>query len=164
MKERLELAAGGVVGRGGKVLLVQVRNLEGEIRWTFPKGHLEKGETWLKAALREVEEETGWRCRSAGALATVTYRFRRGARATFKRVKWYRMEPVAKTGRPDADEIRRTRWVDAARAERVLSYPSDLRVLARYQENEPKARARFDLAKSRKIDQTKPSKVPGGDR
>jgi 8-oxo-dGTP pyrophosphatase MutT (NUDIX family) len=164
MKERREFAAGGVVGRAGKLLLVQVRNLEGELRWTFPKGHLEKGETWLEAALREVEEETGWRCRSAGALSSASYRFRRGAHPVFKRVKWYRMETVAKTGRPDADEIRRARWFDAARAEKILSYPSDLRVLARYQENEPQARARFDLAKSRKIDQTKPSKVPGGDR
>ena len=37
MKERNEYAAGGVVGRGGKILLVQVRNLEGKIVWTFPK-------------------------------------------------------------------------------------------------------------------------------
>lgn len=163
MKERREFAAGGVVGRGEKLLLVQVRNLEGEIRWTFPKGHLEKGETWLKAALREVEEETGWRCRSVGALASASYRFRRGKSPVLKRVKWYRMEPVEKTGRPDADEIRGTRWVDAARAERILSYPSDLRALARYR-NAPKARACFDLAKERKIDQTKRSKEPGGDR
>jgi 8-oxo-dGTP diphosphatase len=132
MKERREFAAGGVVGRDGKVLLVQVKNLEGEVRWTFPKGHLEKNETWLKAALREVEEETGWRCRNAGALSNVAYRFRRGARPVFKRVRWYRMEPVKKTGVPDAAEIRRTRWVGLTGAERALSYPSDLRVLARY--------------------------------
>jgi 8-oxo-dGTP diphosphatase len=132
MTERREFAAGGVVGRGGKILLVQVKNLEGEIRWTFPKGHLEKGETWLKAALREVEEETGWRCRSRGALSSVTYRFRRDGRPVFKRVRWYRMEPVLKTGRPDADEIRRTRWIDSRRAEKLLSYPNDLRLLARH--------------------------------
>jgi len=27
--------------------------------WDFPKGKLEDGETWLEAALRELEEETG---------------------------------------------------------------------------------------------------------
>ena len=131
MKEAKEYAAGGIVGRGGKVLLVQVSNLQGEIVWTFPKGHLEKGETPLKAALREVEEETGWRCRSVGALSKVTYRFNRNGRPVFKRVSWYRMEPVEKTGVPDAVEIRKTKWVEAKKAEKSLSYPSDLRVLSK---------------------------------
>lgn len=132
MTEAKELAAGGVVGRGGKVLLVRVRNLEGEVVWTFPKGHLERGETWKAAALREVEEETGWRCRSLGLLSNVTYRFRRKGRPVFKRVRWYRMAPVARTGRPDADEIRGTKWVEAGTAAKRLSYPSDLRLIARY--------------------------------
>ena len=132
MKERNEYAAGGIVGRGGKVLLVQVRNLERMIVWTFPKGHLEKGETCLSAALREVEEETGWKCRNLGLLSNVTYRFSRDGKPVFKRVRWYRMEPVEKTGKPDADEIRKTKWVEAKTAAKSLSYPSDLRVLARY--------------------------------
>jgi 8-oxo-dGTP diphosphatase len=132
MKERNEYAAGGILGRGSKILLVQVRNLEGNIVWTFPKGHLEKGETWLSAALREVEEETGWKCRNLGLLSNVTYRFGRGGKPVFKRVRWYRMEPVEKTGKPDADEIRKTKWVEAKAAAKSLSYPSDVRVLARY--------------------------------
>ncbi|MFI5363364.1 MAG: NUDIX hydrolase [Elusimicrobiota bacterium] len=132
MKEGKEFAAGGIVGRRGKILLVQVRNLEGKVVWTFPKGHLEKKETWLTAALREVEEETGWRCRSRGLLSNVTYRFTRDGKPVFKRVRWYRMEPVEKTGIPDADEIRKTKWVAAKAAARSLSYPSDGRVLARY--------------------------------
>lgn len=127
-----EFSAGGVVGRGGKVLLVEVENLKGEIVWTFPKGHLEKGETWLAAALREVEEETGWRCRNRGLLANASYFFQRKKRLVFKRVRWYRMEPVEKTGKPDAVEIRRTRWVDAGKAADMLSYPGDGRVLARF--------------------------------
>jgi len=127
-----EFAAGGIVGRGGKVLLVQVTNLQGEVRWTFPKGHLEKGETWLKAALREVEEETGWKCRSLGPLSTVTYRFLRTGQPVFKRVRWYRMEPVSRTGDPDAVEIMKTKWIAADKAARLLSYPSDLKLIARY--------------------------------
>jgi len=132
MKERDEYAAGGIVRRGENILLVQVRNLEGKIVWTFPKGHLEKGETWLKAALREVQEETGWKCRNLGLLSNVTYRFKRDGKPVFKRVRWYKMEPIEKTGRPDADEIRRTKWIDVNRAAKFLSYSSDGRVLARY--------------------------------
>jgi 8-oxo-dGTP pyrophosphatase MutT (NUDIX family) len=132
MKALREYAAGGIVGRSGKVLLVRVTNLQGEVRWTFPKGHLEKGETPLKAALREVEEETGWRCRKTGLLGAVRYRFARNGRPVAKTVRWYRMEPVEKTGRPDAVEIMTTKWVAARSAGRHLSYPSDLTLFERY--------------------------------
>jgi ADP-ribose pyrophosphatase YjhB (NUDIX family) len=132
VKEAKEYAAGGIVEKGGKVLLVKVTNLAGEKVWTFPKGHLEKGETPLAAALREVEEETGWKCRSAGPLALVRYRFNRNGRPVAKKVRWYRMEPLEKTGRPDANEIMKTKWVAARRAAKALRYPSDLRLIGRY--------------------------------
>jgi ADP-ribose pyrophosphatase YjhB (NUDIX family) len=129
MKEAKEYAAGGIVERNGKVLLVKVANLEGKVVWTFPKGHLEKKETPLKAALREVEEETGWKCRSVGPLALVRYRFNRNGRPVAKKVRWYRMEPVEKTGRPDEVEIMKTKWVSPDKAAKILSYPSDLKIL-----------------------------------
>lgn len=132
MKEAKEYAAGGIVGKNGKVLLVKVTNLQGEIVWTFPKGHLEKNETPLKAALREVEEETGWKCRKTGPLALIRYRFNRNGRPVAKKVRWYRMEPVERTGKPDANEIMKTKWVLCRSAARLLSYPSDLRLIGRY--------------------------------
>lgn len=132
MKEAKEYAAGGIVERNGKVLLVKVTNLEGEVRWTFPKGHLEKKETPLKAALREVEEETGWKCRSVGPLALIRYKFNRNGRPVAKKVRWYRMEPLARTGRPDAVEIMKTKWVRRDKAAKSLSYPSDLKLIERY--------------------------------
>ena len=132
MKEAKEYAAGGIVEKKGKILLVKVTNLQGEIVWTFPKGHLEKDETPLKAALREVEEETGWKCRSTGPLALVRYRFNRNGRPVAKKVRWYRMEPVEKTGRPDEMEIMKTKWVPLRSTVKSLSYPSDLKLIARY--------------------------------
>ncbi|MEQ1920290.1 MAG: NUDIX domain-containing protein [Elusimicrobiota bacterium] len=132
MREAKEYAAGGIVEKNGKILLVKVTNLQGEVVWTFPKGHLEKKETPLKAALREVEEETGWKCRSIGPLALIRYRFNRNGRPVAKKVRWYRMEPLEKTGRPDEVEIMKTKWVLRRTAARFLSYPSDLRLIARY--------------------------------
>ncbi len=132
MKDAKEYAAGGIVEKNGKVLLVKVTNLQGEVVWTFPKGHLEKNETPLKAALREVEEETGWRCRKVSSLALVRYRFNRNGRPVAKKVRWYRMQPVEKTGRPDEVEIMKTKWVPRSSTAKCLSYPSDLRLFARY--------------------------------
>lgn len=128
MKEAKEYAAGGIVERNGKILLVKVTNLQGKVVWTFPKGHLEKNETPLRAALREVEEETGWKCRSIGPLALIRYRFNRNGRPVAKKVRWYRMEPISKTGVPDASEIISTKWVSTRTISKVLSYPSDLRL------------------------------------
>lgn len=132
MREAKEYAAGGIVEKNKKILLVKVTNLEGEVRWTFPKGHLEKNETPLKAALREVEEETGWKCRSVGPLALIRYKFNRNGRPVAKKVRWYRMEPLVRTGRPDAVEIMKTKWVHRDKAPKSLSYPSDLRLIGRY--------------------------------
>lgn len=70
-----ELAAGAVlVDPGtGQVLLL---HHQGEDRWCFPKGHVEPGESLLRAALREVREETGIaEVDLREEVASTTYRF-----------------------------------------------------------------------------------------
>ena len=52
-------AAGGIVIRDGRVLLVHRPKYDD---WTFPKGKAEDGETDEACALREVLEETGLTC------------------------------------------------------------------------------------------------------
>jgi ADP-ribose pyrophosphatase YjhB (NUDIX family) len=50
----------------GRVLLIQ-RNIEpNRGGWTIPGGYVEKDETAEQAVIREVEEETGLRCKLAG--------------------------------------------------------------------------------------------------
>ncbi len=124
-----EISAGGVVLRDGKMLLIQVRNLAGERLWTFPKGHPEKGEAPRKAALREVEEETGWKCRILGRAMTACYRFKRDGRPISKRVLWYWMAPKKKTGKPDPDEVLAAKWAGPGGARKRLRYPSDMELL-----------------------------------
>ena len=75
--EQHEKAAGGVVVRDGEVVVVHRPRYED---WTLPKGKLDPGETLEEAALREVEEETGLRCRLVRELPPVAYRDRGDAR------------------------------------------------------------------------------------
>ncbi|MBI4386360.1 MAG: NUDIX domain-containing protein [Elusimicrobia bacterium] len=126
-----EYSAGGVVTQNGRLLLVRVENLQGEVLWTFPKGHLEPGETPRRAALREVEEETGYRCRILKTLMMVRYRYFRSGRRIDKKVRWYWMTPEARPGGPDPDEILDIRWANPESARRLLRYPGDHRLLER---------------------------------
>ena len=70
-----ELAAGGVVRRreDGYVLLLHET---AEDRWTLPKGHVERGESLLEAAMREISEECGLLgLELSKELGEVSYRF-----------------------------------------------------------------------------------------
>jgi diadenosine hexaphosphate hydrolase (ATP-forming) len=126
----IEVSAGGIVLRDGELLLVQVKNLEGRVVWTFPKGHLEAGETLAQAAVREVEEETGWACRPSETFLKVRYFFRRNGRLVRKTVHWFLMEPLAQTGEADPDEILECAWVPFREAADRVVYDSDKKILA----------------------------------
>ncbi len=124
-----EFSAGGIVLGTKELLLIQVRNLNGDKVWTFPKGHVEKGETPEQTAIREVEEETGYQCVIQGLATTTHYFFHRNGRLIRKRVNWYWMDPVEKTGERDYKEIEAVRWVAIDKIADMLRYPSDLELL-----------------------------------
>jgi 8-oxo-dGTP pyrophosphatase MutT (NUDIX family)/phosphohistidine phosphatase SixA len=114
-------AAGGVVRRRGDVLVVH-RPKYGD--WTFPKGKAKSGETDEECALREVEEETGLRCRLGCELASTRYR----ALAGPKVVRYWEMAPLEGEFRPSA-EVDEVRWLPPSRAATLLSYGRDGKVL-----------------------------------
>jgi 8-oxo-dGTP diphosphatase len=95
--------------------------------WSFPKGKLEDGEDEASAALREVEEETGLRCRLGPVVGAVTYKDRRGRP---KVVRYFQMDADggAFAPNPEVDELR---WVPVGDAARLLSYAHDRRLLRR---------------------------------
>jgi 8-oxo-dGTP diphosphatase len=130
-KARFEFSAGGIVRDGDKLLMVKVENLEGLQIWTFPKGHIEKGETSETAALREVQEETGYRCEIEKPFDRVQYWFKRDDLLTKKTVTWFLMKPIEKTGAFDADEILETKWVPFDEAVKLAKYKSDKKILAK---------------------------------
>lgn len=126
----VEVSAGGVVvDDAGRVLLIRARDLRDRPVWTLPKGAIGPGETSLAAALREVEEETGYRCEALRELPPVTYWFQRGGQRVRKTVHWFLMRPLAKVREHD-QEVDEVAWVDREEALRRLRYDSDRRLLA----------------------------------
>ena len=127
-------AAGGLVCRGAGEDMVEVVVVHRPAYddWTFPKGKLEGDESEEEAALREVAEETGLRCRLDRELGITGYYDSRGRRKT---VRYWQMTPVGGTLAP-ADGVDDARWVSLAAAPTLLTYQRDAELLARLTETE----------------------------
>ena len=125
-----EFSAGGVVLHEGKVLVIRARNLKGRSVWTFPKGKLNPSEKSPQAAMREVEEETGWRCRIDRELQRSQYWFQREGHRVRKTVRWFQMSVVERVGEPDS-EVEEAVWLSVEEAMGRLSYESDKGLLAK---------------------------------
>ena len=115
-------AAGGVVHRDGRVLLVHRPRYDD---WTFPKGKAEPGEADVLCALREVREETGLLCLVGRELQPSRYVDGRGRP---KRVRWWLMRPRDGAFEP-TEEVDEIRWSDRAEATALLSYEHDAHLL-----------------------------------
>jgi len=69
-----KVAAGVIVERGGRVLLVRRRHGPREGLWTFPGGFVDHGEEPAAAAIRECREETGLEVEITGIVDAVAGR------------------------------------------------------------------------------------------
>jgi 8-oxo-dGTP diphosphatase len=122
------LAAGTEADRGEvEVLLVHRPKYDD---WSLPKGKRDAGERDDDAALREVLEETGLRCRLGTELVESHYTDGRGRP---KVVRYWEMEPVDGEFAVN-DEVDDVRWVPVPQARRLLSYERDLPVLDSFEQ------------------------------
>jgi 8-oxo-dGTP diphosphatase len=111
-------AAGGVIVRDGRIAIVHRPRYDD---WTLPKGKLEPGEESEEAALREVHEETGLRCRLGRELPSTHYTDHKGRP---KRVRYWLME-VESGEFEENDEVDELRWVTPPEAADLLSHERD---------------------------------------
>ena len=122
-------AAGGVVWRpaaaGVEVCLVH-RPRYGD--WSLPKGKLDAGEHPLRAAVREVAEETDVRAVPQVRLPTARYR----SEGHPKAVDYWSMRAAAQGGFQPDTEVDEVAWFPADRAVRQVSYPHDAEVIAAF--------------------------------
>lgn len=120
-------AAGAVLyrstERGTEYLLVHRPRYDD---WSLPKGTLDDGESYPVAALREVEEETGFVGRLGPAVGSIGYAVRRGPKV----VRYWLIE--ADTGKFSRnDEVDEVAWVPAKTALQMATYTRDSNVIGR---------------------------------
>jgi 8-oxo-dGTP pyrophosphatase MutT (NUDIX family) len=123
-------AAGGILWRPGpdgrpEIAVVHRPRYDD---WSLPKGKLDDGETHEEAALREVREETGFRCRRGAPAGVTEYA---DAKGRPKVVRYWEMEPIAGEFEPTA-EVDELRWLSVPEARRLLTYDHDRELLKRW--------------------------------
>jgi 8-oxo-dGTP diphosphatase len=127
------LAAGGLISRRAQGAGVEVLVIHRPRRqdWTFPKGKVKGEETWQACALREVEEETGLRCRLDSELPSTFHVDHKGR---LKVVRYWVMHPVGGTAGP-RNEVDAVRWVQLDVAARILTYEQDRALLRTFRKS-----------------------------
>lgn len=123
------VSAGGVVyqrtQKGLELLLIRDRFG----RWTLPKGHLEEGEGYGEAALREIREETGIEGRLVGPLPDSTYYFNDHGKRVRKTVRYYLVAAMGGEPVPQEEEVAEVRWFPAEDVSDLHQYDNNRPVI-----------------------------------
>jgi 8-oxo-dGTP diphosphatase len=129
----IEFSAGGVVVRGGEVVVIvpRKRGPNGERVLGLPKGHPEPGEGALEAAVREVREEAGVTGRLIGSLGSIRYARERRGRLVPKRVEFFLFEYESGDPRDHDHEIEEAVWMPLSAAAVSLTFEGERRILQR---------------------------------
>ena len=127
----VEFAAGGLVWHGGGVdrRLAVVHRAKYQ-DWALPKGRLEAGETLAGTALREAEEETGWKVGARQFAGSVSY-LKDGQPKVV--LFWHMRRGTARRkGFPNPGEVDEVAWLKADEAIHRLSHLDEKHFVARH--------------------------------
>ncbi len=109
MSWKPDVTVAAVAQRDGKFLFVEERS-GGRVVLNQPAGHLEDGETFLEAVVRETLEETAWRFEPQAVVGVYVWRPPHAAR-TFLRIAFSGELRDHDPARPLDRGILRTRWL-----------------------------------------------------
>ena len=129
-----EKSCGAIViyRNGDDYYTLLVRNHNGR-NYSFPKGHVEKGETEQQTAVREVKEETGLDIEIIDSFREVADYCPFGR--IKKRVVFFMAQTFSDKVTIQEEEIDSCIWVDLNEAHRRCTYENDLRVIRKAKEN-----------------------------
>lgn len=113
---------------GDSVEVLLTQNKRG-LHWSFPKGHVERGESEIQTAVREVREETGLAV-SPFPDFTISNKYVT-SRSSTKTVVYF----VAECERSapltlQESEVKAARWLPVAEARTALTYDNDVKILS----------------------------------
>ncbi len=133
MSSEREVSAGGVVVNDGQVLVIVPtrRAADGSQVLALPKGHLDKGETIVQAATREVHEETGMVVEPVQELGEVRYWYMRDRHRVAKSVHFFLFRLLGGDLADHDDEVLEARWMGLSEAHKALSYAGEREMVAR---------------------------------
>ena len=121
-----EVSAGGLVldraGSAARGALIGRLDKGGRLRWSFPKGHVEDGETPAQTAVREVAEETGIRGRVLAPLGVIDFWFTAVDRRVHKTVHHYLLLAEGGDLCDDDAEVAAVAWVPLGELPARLTY------------------------------------------
>ena len=123
-----EKSCGGIIfyktKQNTKILLV--KNNNGRY-WSFPKGHIEDGETEQETAIREIKEETGLDVTLVNNFREISEYCPFGK--IRKRVVFFLARAFTDNVKIQEEEIDSYIWVDLQQARKMCSYENDLRIV-----------------------------------
>ncbi len=96
---------------------------------SFPKGHMEAGETEVGTALREIKEETGLTVRLLPGFRTVDEHPLREKPGTMKQIVYFLAEYTHQPLVAQASELRAVKLLTYAQAMDTFEYESSRRIL-----------------------------------
>lgn len=106
----------------GNIELLLIKHVVGG-HWSFPKGHVEPGETEEQTALREIKEETGIDVElNTSFREVVSYSPKRD---TTKDVIYFLGKAKTFQYTPQEEEIAQIKWVEINLAHSFLTYDND---------------------------------------
>jgi 8-oxo-dGTP pyrophosphatase MutT (NUDIX family) len=132
-----QVSAGGVAFRKrGEKIYVAIISVGDKPRWQLPKGLVEKNEPAEQAAMREVREETGLETEMVETIDTVEYWYfassKGGQRVRFHKFVHFFLLRYKSGKTSDHDhEVNEARWVEIGKAEEMLAFASEKKIVAR---------------------------------
>ena len=127
IKTEKVICAGGIIINNNEKVVVVNQNHDS---WSLPKGHVDDGETFLDAALREIYEETGIKnpkfIKPLGSYG----RYRIGLDGNddlshYKTIHIFLFESNQVKLKPVDENNPEAKWLKYAEAEKILTHPND---------------------------------------